>query len=262
MIRAIICVAAIALALVAAISVRAQSGPESSMMQPVRRWIDAYNSGTAPLPEDIFTDDVVITDEFPPFVWMGKAGEHKWASAIDTFIRPGAQHVSVGTAYAFQSSRDGTRVSFVLPATLTFSSTRTSKIVTQDALWLFVLVRNTNRWKIAADTWTTLNTASEAVSVPMRDEGGVLLLEATVDGVGPLLFTFDPGADDLVYELRAPAIERTSAANSVHFRRVLSRRYAVFRKQSTRALSATRYGARHHRRQYRPANAATLHHAY
>jgi hypothetical protein len=124
----------IANVLFAALTLAAQAAPDASMMQPVQRWIAAYNAGAAPLPEDIFADDAVVTDEFPPFVWVGKTGEHAWASAIDAFIRPGRQHVSVGAAQSFQSTRDGTRVSFVLPATLTFTSSRTGGRITEHAL--------------------------------------------------------------------------------------------------------------------------------
>src|SRR5579872_3874699 len=187
-----------------ALSVRAQSAPDAAMLQPVQRWIAAYNSGTA-LPEDIFADDVVITDEFPPYVWSGKAGEHAWASAIDRFIKPGQQHVSVGAAQSFRPARGGTRVSFVLPATLTFTPSSTGKKATEHALWPIVLVKSADGWKIEADTWTaeSMSMASvrvpmrAAVRVPMRNEKGVLLLSASVDGTGPMLFTFDPGESDL-----------------------------------------------------------------
>lgn len=93
--------AAFALALVAAVSVPAQSAPDAAMLKPVQRWIDAYNAGAA-LAEDIFSDDVVITD----------------ASAA-------------------------------------------------------------------------------SVTVPVHNENGVLLVDATLDGRRPLLFTLDPGASDL-----------------------------------------------------------------
>lgn len=185
--------AVLALALAAAVSVRAQSPPDAAMLKPVQQWIAAYNAGTA-LPEDIFTDDVVITDEFPPYVWSGKAGEHAWASAIDAFIKPGNQHVSAGAMTSFQASRGGTRARFVLPATLTFTSSRTGKRETEQALWLFVLVKSGDVWKIAADTWTT---APANVTVPVHNENGVLLVDAALDGARPLLFTFDPGAGDL-----------------------------------------------------------------
>ncbi|HET9393651.1 MAG TPA: hypothetical protein VFO29_09075 [Candidatus Rubrimentiphilum sp.] len=157
--KAILLIIALALTLAPAIVARAQPAPDAFMMRPVQRWIDAYNSGTA-LPEDIFTGDVVITDEFPPYVWTGEAGERAWASAIDAFIKPGNQHVSVGAAQSFQSSLRGTRVMFVLPATLTFTSSRTGARVTQQALWLFVLAKDGDEWKIAADTWTTKTPAS------------------------------------------------------------------------------------------------------
>jgi ketosteroid isomerase-like protein len=128
------------------------SAPDAAMLKPVQDWIAAYNAGTGPLPEDIFTRDVVITDEFPPFIWTGISGEHHWATGIDGFMKPGQEHVSVGAPRFFQSARSGDRVSFVLPAHLWIS--RGKRRLDQSALWFYVLVKTASGWKIAADTWT------------------------------------------------------------------------------------------------------------
>lgn len=130
---------------------RAPSAPDAAMLKPIQEWIAAYNAGTAPLPEGIFTQDVVITDEFPPFTWTGISGEHRWAESIDSFMKPGLQHVSAGAARRFRSTKSGDRVSFVLPATLTFYGKRK---YSERALWFYVLVKTASGWKIAADTWT------------------------------------------------------------------------------------------------------------
>ena len=47
------------------------AAPDAAMLKPVQEWIAAYNAGTGPLPENIFTRNVVIADEFPPFIWTG-----------------------------------------------------------------------------------------------------------------------------------------------------------------------------------------------
>lgn len=133
-------------------SARAPPAPDAAMLKPIREWITAYNAGTAPLPEEIFTQDVVITDEFAPFTWTGISGEHRWAKAIESFMKPGQEHASVGAARRFQSTKGGDRVSFVLPATLTIS--RGKRKFTERALWFYVLVKTPNGWKIAANTWT------------------------------------------------------------------------------------------------------------
>lgn len=52
------------------------------------------------------------------------------------------------------------------------------------------------------------------MTVPMRNENGVLLLTATLDGKGPLLFTFDPGASDL-YTRNASALLNGRVPRSV-----------------------------------------------
>ena len=133
-------------------SARAPLMPDSAMLKPIQEWIAAYNRGTTPLPEEIFTQDVVITDEFEPFTWAGISGEHRWAQVIDTFMKPGQQHVSAGAARWFRSTKSGDRVSFVLPATLTIF--RGKRKFAEHALWFYVLLKTPSGWKIAADTWT------------------------------------------------------------------------------------------------------------
>lgn len=130
------------------------SAPDAAMLKPVQDWIAAYNAGTGPLPEDIFTRDVVITDAFPPFVWTGISGEHRWAAVIDGFMKPGQEHVSVGAPRFFESARSGDRVSFVLPAQL-WIAPRGKRRLHERALWFYVLVKTASGWKIAADTWTS-----------------------------------------------------------------------------------------------------------
>jgi len=133
-------------------SARAPLLPDADMLKPIREWIAAYNGGTTPLPEGIFTQEVVITDEFEPFTWTGISGEHRWAKVIDTFMKPGHQHVSAGAARRFRRTKSGDRVSFVLPATLTIF--RGKRKFVEQALWFYVLVKTPSGWKIAADTWT------------------------------------------------------------------------------------------------------------
>lgn len=135
------------------------SAPDAAMLKPVQEWIAAYNAGTGPLPEDIFTQDVVIADEFPPFIWTGISGEHRWATVLDGFMKPGQEHVSVGPPRFFESARSGDRVSFVLPAHLWISGGKGR--LDESALWFYVLVKTASGWKIAADTWTTISRTGE-----------------------------------------------------------------------------------------------------
>ncbi len=133
------------------------AAPDAAMLKPVQEWIAAYNAGTGPLPENIFTRNVVIADEFPPFIWTGISGEHRWATATDHIMKPGQEHVSAGSPRFFERARSGRRVSFVLPAHLWISGRKGR--LSERALWLYVLVKTASGWTIAADTWTTTHIA-------------------------------------------------------------------------------------------------------
>jgi ketosteroid isomerase-like protein len=131
------------------------SAPTPAMLAPVQRWIAAFNALQTPLPQDVFTDDAVITDQFAPYVWNGAAGIHAWSQRLETGMhspRVAFQHVVTDAPRAFMISKDGDRVSFVLPATLTYKVD--GKEGVDRALWLYVVVKQGDVWKIAADTWT------------------------------------------------------------------------------------------------------------
>ena len=134
----------------------APDAPTAAMLAPAQRWIDAFNAAKTPLPEDVFTNDIVITDQFPPYVWSGMTGMHAWSEAINKSLkdtRVHNEHVVVQTAHSFMIDKAGERASYVLPATLTYELD--GKPYTDRALWLFVVVKDSaGNWKIAADTWT------------------------------------------------------------------------------------------------------------
>lgn len=129
--------------------------PDDAMMAPVRQWIDAFNAAQTPLPEDVFAADAVITDEFAPYAWSGSAGVHAWSERLNRSLhsaRVRDERVVVESPRAFMVAAAGDRVSFVLPATLTYVID--GKRGVDHALWLFVVVKDGGRWKIAGDTWT------------------------------------------------------------------------------------------------------------
>ena len=70
-------------------------------------------------------------------------------------------------------------------------------IGTLQALWLLVLGHAAAQGQNAAHTWATMQPSTLPASAPLRKERGVLLLEATLNGVGPMLFALDPGGDDV-----------------------------------------------------------------
>ncbi|MBV8722371.1 MAG: hypothetical protein JO277_09490 [Candidatus Eremiobacteraeota bacterium] len=133
----------------------ALTSPTQAMTAPVYRWIGDFNAARTPLPRDVFTDDAVITDEFAPYVWSGRAGVRAWSEDLDRSVhspRIRDEKVVVGAPRAFMIDAPGDRASFVLPATLTYVFDGTPS--TDRALWFFVVVKDGDAWKISADTWT------------------------------------------------------------------------------------------------------------
>ena len=160
--RALFAGAALAAAATAAASAQAASPapvPEP-LLVPVRALAAAFNAA-APYPADAFTDDAVVTDEFPPYLWQGPNAARTWwtvlvgdpASERHAKFAAAKQHVEAG-APQFPSIA-GDRAFFICPATLQY--TAGGKAHVQKGRWQFYLRRQGDAWRIAGHMWDILS---------------------------------------------------------------------------------------------------------
>ncbi|HEY1631189.1 MAG TPA: hypothetical protein VGF56_07725 [Rhizomicrobium sp.] len=124
--------------------------PDDAMMQPVRAVAGFMATLDDALVSDCFADDVVIVENFAPYVFRGtdavtrwQAGFHGHAERLDGLV------VTFGAAQDFSS--DGETVYFVLPTT--WKGRSGGQAFEEDGGWAFVLKKQGPRWKIAAYAW-------------------------------------------------------------------------------------------------------------
>ncbi len=134
--------------------------PEA-LQAPVRALVAAFNTAAA-YPAQLFTSDAVVTDEFPPYVWIaGNGGAKQWwsdlvgdaNSAQRARFTAAKQHVETGPPEFVRVAGD--RASFVCPATLQYT-TRAGVKHAQKGRWLFYLRRDGDGWRISAHAWDEL----------------------------------------------------------------------------------------------------------
>ncbi len=129
------------------------------LMAPVQTVTKAIN-GMRAFPAAAFTQDVVVIDEFPPFVWRGKADAEKWWARLMqplkdkkieyetvTLDEPGKPRVKDNLVY------------FTVPATIDYKYE--GKVYQQKGHWTFVMQKQADAWVIAAHSWDIVSDTME-----------------------------------------------------------------------------------------------------
>jgi ketosteroid isomerase-like protein len=128
----------------------ASSAPDAAMMAPVH----AIASFMATLDDaklaQVFTDDIVIVENFAPYVFRGADAALRWRDGF----RGHADGLS-GLVAAFGPARDfsrsGDTVYFVLPTVWTGKTNQ--KAFEEEGGWAFVLRREGTGWRVASYAW-------------------------------------------------------------------------------------------------------------
>lgn len=130
------------------------------MLDPVRAWVDAFNSATQTYPENAFTSDAIVQDQFGIFAWtQGSGGARKWWYDLVGRTREEHQrflayhqHLDLSDPQFAHIKPD--RAFFVMPATLTWVQQGTKHTMT--ARWIVTEVKTASGWRINSHAWAPL----------------------------------------------------------------------------------------------------------
>lgn len=132
---------------------------ESELLKPVEEWVEAFNRWEIKYPQSSFTDDAVVVDQFPTFLWVGAGSARMWWIALNGDSeqeherrRALAQHLELGPVQFLQS--DGKSAYFVRPATLTWISR--GKTHEMKASWIATERLVGGSWRITSHAWAPL----------------------------------------------------------------------------------------------------------
>ncbi len=132
---------------------RADSGPTTAMLEPVRA-LAAFMAKlpAAQHPTMYAARGVTILENYPPYIFAGEAAVARWEQGFRKHAADGALTelaVEFGPAQDFSAS--GSRAFFVLPTTWTGRSA--GRPFEEHGAWSFVVVRIGDAWKILGYGW-------------------------------------------------------------------------------------------------------------
>ena len=149
--------AVLGVCLLAALHPARAATPDSVLLAPLQRMVDAINHADAAPPKGVFTTDATVIDDFAPYRWSGKTNAGDWykgllgtdaASRADFLALKGV--LSVG---APQFSRvTGDTAYFVVPGLFIFNETP-GKRTRQTSTWVIAEKLVKGKWLIAGHAW-------------------------------------------------------------------------------------------------------------
>jgi ketosteroid isomerase-like protein len=131
---------------------------DAPLMRPVNVWVDAFNSGQMTFPQDAFTDDCTVIDEFPPFTWSATRENvrHWYARLIGSdSAAHHARFLAAKEHLTLHSPRferqPGDDAYLVFPATLRYRLRNERHA--QRGTFVVVERKTAGGWRIAAHSW-------------------------------------------------------------------------------------------------------------
>ncbi|HEY2071762.1 MAG TPA: hypothetical protein VGG48_19535 [Rhizomicrobium sp.] len=126
------------------------TAPDEAMMAPVCAIADFMATLDDNLVVDCFTVDVVIVENFAPYIFRGSDAVARWRAGFHAHAATlSGMAVTFGTAQDFSS--DGETAYFVLP---TLWRGRSGGVpFEEDGGWAFVLKNEGQRWRVACYAW-------------------------------------------------------------------------------------------------------------
>jgi hypothetical protein len=131
-------------------SLASMTVPNDAMKRPVHAVAAFMTTLDGAYLENVFAEDVVILENFAPYVFRGPDAKARWREGFrDHAATLAGLKMKFGEPQDF--SRDGDRAYFVLPTTWTGRTRETA--FEEHGGWAFVLVEDGLRWRIASYAW-------------------------------------------------------------------------------------------------------------
>jgi ketosteroid isomerase-like protein len=136
-------------------SAAASAANDPQILAPVQKFIDAFNKGdvAGAAATHSATDDLVIIDEVPPYVWHGAKAFDAWANDLAAYDKQNGitdEAVAISAPTRVEATADKAYV--IVPAVYTFKQNGANmRAASQMTL---VLRKGAGGWLIHGWTWT------------------------------------------------------------------------------------------------------------
>ncbi len=141
-------------------SAAAETADVGALLAPVNAWVNAFNQWDANYPTTAFTEDAVVIDQFPKFLWRGKGSAREWWTVLMGATpqehergRSLQQHVEFEAPQFVHFH--GNDAYLVQAATLTWVDKKGAH--TMKANWVATETKTAQGWRISSHAWAPIS---------------------------------------------------------------------------------------------------------
>jgi len=145
---------AFALSLLPAVVVAARSSVPEPILQLATAVVHAANAGDAAALSNLFTNDAVVVDENPPFLWRGSgAGVAWWHVVASVTQKAKLQHLKATAVRLAEFKQTATDAYLVQSMTVT--ALAAGKPFAEAGTMTYTFHASSGKWLISSMVWTT-----------------------------------------------------------------------------------------------------------
>lgn len=144
----------LALALAPALAVAASTPPPAPILKLANAVIHGTNTDDAPSFVGLFTDDAVIVDENPPFVWRGADAGVAWWHVVDAVTQKAKMTHLKAINIRFGEFRQSATGAYMVQA-MTITGIADGKPFAESGTLTYTFHNAGGSWLISSMVWTT-----------------------------------------------------------------------------------------------------------
>lgn len=127
--------------------------PPPAIMKLTDAVVKASNADDASALSKLYTEDAVVVDELPPFVWRGANAGVDWWRAVEAFVRNEHHHLKLVNARVSEFQRSAVGAYLVQP--MTILEVGGAQPSSESGTWTYTFHNGGGTWLISSQVWTT-----------------------------------------------------------------------------------------------------------
>lgn len=130
-----------------------QPVPPSPILKLPNAVVDASNTDDALSLSKLYTNDAMVVDEIPPFVWRGTGAGVAWWRAVDAFTKKKRERIKLVNVRISEFQRSATDAYLIQP--MTIIEVTGGPPSSESGTMTYTFHNNSGTWLISSQVWTS-----------------------------------------------------------------------------------------------------------
>lgn len=131
----------------------AQPTPPPAIVKLAGAVVNASNADDVSALSKLYTQDAVVVDEIPPFVWRGAGAGAAWWQAVDSFTSKKQERIRLVNVRLSEFQQFAAGAYLIQP--MTILEVVGGKTSSESGTWTYTFRNSGGTWLISSQVWTT-----------------------------------------------------------------------------------------------------------